>query len=86
MIKLGVKELVEEANAHIVTHTVEEVMRMQGKDDGVLVDIRDLEELKELGTLPGAVHASRGMLEMYFDPKHGRHKPVFSEDKEFVMI
>ncbi len=86
MIKLGVKELVEEANAQIVTHTVEEVMRMQNKDEVVLVDIRDLEELKELGTIPGAVHASRGMLEMYVDPKHSRHIPVFAEDKEFVMI
>ena len=86
MIKLGVKELVEEANAQIVTHTVEEVMAMQSNDDVVLVDIRDLEELTELGTIPGAVHASRGMLEMFVDPNHGRHKPVFAEDKEFVLV
>ena len=86
MIKLGVKELVEEANAQIVTHTVEEVMAMQSNDDVVLVDIRDLEELTALGTIPGAVHASRGLLEMYVDPNHGRHIPVFGEDKEFVMI
>ena len=86
MIKLGVKELVEEANAHIVTHTVEEVMAMQAKDDVGLGDIGDLEGLKAVGTSPGGGHASRGMLEMYFDPTHGRHKPVFSEDKEFVMI
>lgn len=86
MIKLGVKELVEEANVNLVTHTAEEVMAMQERDDVVLIDIRDLEELKELGTIPGAVHASRGLLEMFVDPNHSRHIPVFSEDKEFVLV
>lgn len=85
MLKLGVKQLLEAANAEIVTRSVEEVMKLYDNDNVVLVDIRDAMELQRDGCIPGAVHASRGMLEFYVDPNTPVHKPVFGEDKEFIF-
>ncbi len=85
MLKIGVKQLLEAANAEIVTRSVEEVMKLYEDDNVVLVDIRDATELQRDGCIPGAVHASRGMLEFYVDPNTPRHMPVFVEDKEFVF-
>ena len=51
----------------------------------VFVDIRDVRELERDGMIPGAVHAPRGMLEFWVDPDSPYYKPVFGEDKTFVL-
>ncbi len=85
MLKLGAKQMLEAANAEIVTRTVEEVMKLYDEDNVVLIDVRDAPELQRDGCIPGSVHASRGMLEFYVDPDTPYHKPVFGEDKEFIF-
>ncbi|MGA8920944.1 MAG: rhodanese-like domain-containing protein, partial [Pseudolabrys sp.] len=52
----------------------------------VLVDIRDIRELKRDGRVPGAFHCPRGMLEFWIDPQSPYHKPVFAQDKKFVFF
>ena len=47
--------------------------------DTVFIDLRDVRELWREGTVPGAVHCPRGMLEFWIDPGSPYHKPVFSE-------
>lgn len=56
-------------------------------DPGVqVVDIRDLRELSH-GTVPGAYHAPRGMLEFWVDPASPYFKKVFADDsKEFILF
>ena len=49
------------------------------------VDIRDVRELEREGTIPGALHAPRGMLEFWVDPDSPYFKPVFAEDKQFIF-
>jgi rhodanese-related sulfurtransferase len=52
-----------------------------------VVDIRDVRELEREGTVPGALHAPRGMLEFWVDPESPYYKPVFGdESKEFVLF
>src|SRR5690606_18958113 len=55
-----------------------------GRGDAVFVDVRDAPELAG-GRIPGAVHASRGMLEFLIDPESPYHKQVFAEPKEFIF-
>ena len=51
------------------------------KDDVVVIDIREANELKETGKITGSVHAPRGMLEFYADPSLPYYKPEFEADR-----
>lgn len=85
-ITKGYQQLVAEAMAQVTTYSVEE-MRARLHDPQVqIVDIRDIRELAQ-GTLPGAYHASRGMLEFWVDPASPYHKPLFAdESKQFILF
>jgi rhodanese-related sulfurtransferase len=85
-ITRGYKALLEEANTKIKTVPAGDAVRLHGRDDVVLVDLRDPRELEREGRIPGAVHCPRGMLEFWIDPDSPYHKPVFAEDKRFVFF
>ena len=51
----------------------------------VVIDVRDQNELAQTGTVPGARHASRGMLEFYADPASPKHLPVFAEAESLIL-
>ena len=46
---------------------------LEGRDV-LLVDIREAEERVQHGSIPGAIHTSRGMLEFYADPTSAYHR------------
>ncbi|MGH8113914.1 MAG: rhodanese-like domain-containing protein, partial [Rhodanobacteraceae bacterium] len=77
--------MVAEAVAQIKTYEVDEAKNLLGRDNIVFVDVRDEPELRSDGKLPGAIHASRGMLEFYIDAGSAYHKDIFGKDKEFVF-
>lgn len=85
-ITKGFKALVAEANAKIETIPTEAAKALVGREDVVLVDLRDPRELEREGKIPGAFHCPRGMLEFWIDPESPYHKPVFAEDKTFVFF
>ncbi len=85
-ITTGYKALVEAAEKEIETVSTEDAIKLVGKSDVVLVDIRDIRELHRDGKIPGAVHAPRGMLEFWIDPGSPYHKPVFAQDKKYVFF
>jgi rhodanese-related sulfurtransferase len=85
-ITKGYKALLAEAESEIETLDVEAVKALLGRDDVVLVDIRDPRELEREGRLPGAFHCTRGMLEFWIDPESPYAKPMFQEDKKFVFF
>jgi rhodanese-related sulfurtransferase len=80
------KELVEEAMAQVTTLTVEQARALHGKEGVQFVDVRDVRELEHEGIIPGAYHAPRGMLEFWVDPESPYHKPVFGQDKDYVLF
>lgn len=84
-LKHGIKEMVANANAEVVTVPVAEAKALQGRDDVVFVDLRDPRELERDGKIPGAFHCPRGMLEFWVDPDSPYHKDVFSSGKRFVF-
>jgi rhodanese-related sulfurtransferase len=78
--------LVEEARRDIEELTAKEAIELAKSPDVVLVDIRDPRELEREGKIPGAFHATRGMLEFWVDPDSPYFKPVFGQDKKFVFF
>jgi rhodanese-related sulfurtransferase len=85
-ITLGHKQMVDEANKEIETIPVKDAFALVGRDDTVLVDIRDIREIQREGRIPGAFPCTRGMLEFWIDPASPYHKPIFAEDKKFVFF
>ena len=85
-ITTGIKTLCEAAEREIETLPTEDAVKLAGRDDTVLVDIRDIRELQRDGKVPGAFHCPRGMLEFWIDPQSPYHKPVFAQDKKFVFF
>ncbi len=85
-ITVGYRALVDAAEREIETLKVEDAIALQGRDDVVLVDIRDIRELSREGRVPGAFHCPRGLLEFWIDPQSPYHKPVFAQDKRFVFF
>ncbi len=85
-ITKGFKALLAEANAEIKTFSVEEAKSMLGREDVVVVDIRDPRERDREGRIPGTFSCPRGMLEFWIDPDSPYAKPIFQEDKTFVFF
>lgn len=85
-LKKSSKQLVSEASEKIETLSLEETKALVGNSDVQFVDIRDVRELNKEGTIPGAIHAPRGMLEFWVDPDSPYFKPVFAEDKKFILF
>jgi rhodanese-related sulfurtransferase len=84
-ITLGHKQLMAEAEALVSHVSAEDAIRMLGREDVVIVDIRDPREIQREGRIPGSFSAPRGMLEFWVDPDSPYHKPVFAEDKTFLI-
>jgi len=52
----------------------------------VLLDIRELQERVDLGTIPSARHVPRGMLEFWADPASPYYRDYFVEDARLVLF
>ena len=85
MITKGIKELCAEAEQEIETLSVAQVLELRDAPDTVLVDIRDIRELWREGTIPGAIHAPRGMLEFWVDPESPYYREDFGSGKKFIF-
>ena len=85
-ITKGFRALVDEAMAQVTTYNVDEVKARLHDPKVQIVDIRDVRELAA-GTVVGAFHAPRGMLEFWVDPASPYYKPLFADEgKEFILF
>ncbi len=82
----GIKTLVDQAMSEVKTLTLDEARALHGNPNTVFVDIRDPRELEREGVIPGALHAPRGMVEFWVDPKSPYYKPSFVADKQYVFF
>ena len=83
----SLQTLVNETLKEIKTINADEAFQMVQDKNCNLIDIRESNELENTGTVQGASHIPRGMLEVYLDP----NSPVFQngqldQDKEFVLF
>ncbi len=80
------EQLVAEAESEIETLTVEEAKALYNNPEVQFIDVRDVRELWREGTIPGAFHAPRGLLESWVDPQSEYAKKVFQSDKKYVFF
>ena len=82
-----IQNLVSEAMTEIKTIDAGEAYQMVQNKNCNLIDIRESNELENTGSVEGATHIPRGMLEVYLDP----NSPIFQngkidQNKEFVLF
>ncbi len=85
-ITKGIAQLCAEAEAAIETWPVDKALEHLEDDAVVFVDLRDVRELWREGTVPGALHVPRGMLEFWVDPESPYARDVFQSGKRFVLF
>ena len=79
--------LVDEALKEIKTLNLEEVKELIDKKICTLVDIRDIRELYNEGSIGNALHIPRGMLEFWVDEESPYYlKKKFTPDKQIVLF
>ena len=80
-------DTVEEVKQDIDNLSIDDLKtELAERDDLLLVDIREIQEYVDLGTIPGAKLASRGMLEFWADPASPYYRDYFTEDKRIVVF
>ena len=78
---------VESVKQGIENLSVEDLKReLAGGGDTLLLDIREIQERVDLGTIPGARHAARGMLEFWADPGSPYYRDWFQENRRTVLF
>jgi rhodanese-related sulfurtransferase len=82
----GVEQLVEEALEAITTISTSEVEAKRGQPGVMLIDLRDIRELKREGRIPNTLHIPRGMLEFWVDPASPYYKADFDNATELVLF
>ena len=85
-ISKSVKSMVDAAKREIKELEASEAIKLFGRDDVVLVDLRDPRERERDGKVPGTFNVTRGMLEFWIDPESPYYKERFGEDKTFVFF
>ena len=81
-----VKDMMAEAKADLKELTPAEAKAAADAGEAVLVDVRDGTELAASGRVPGAVHASRGLLEFRLDPASPMHDARLSTGKPLIFF
>ena len=81
----SVKEMVAAANAVVPRLDAARVREMAGRDDVVILDVRDAPELDASGKIKGAVHVPRGMVEYRADPESASHDPALQPEKTILI-
>jgi rhodanese-related sulfurtransferase len=85
-LKTTAAQMVEAARARIEEIETQELIAAVDDANTVIVDIRDVRERQRTGSIPGSVHAPRGMIEFWVDPDSPYHKDVFAQEgKKYVF-
>lgn len=80
----GYRRLVAQAEAEIKTLSVEEARAAQASG-ALLVDLRDVREVRREGKIPGSYHVPRGMLEFWADPDCRYHRERLTSAERLVL-
>jgi len=82
---LGLKQMMEAANAVVPKITPSEARQMIARGNTLMVDVRDGSEVEKSGKAAGALHVSRGMLEFRADPESPAHDKNFTREKTVIL-
>lgn len=78
---------VDDEKANIENLTVADLRaELEANPKLLLLDIREIQERVDLGTIPGSTHAPRGMLEFWADPSSRYYRDYFQEHRRTVVF
>ena len=81
-----VATLVAEAKSRVENLTADDVAAELAAGAALLVDLREEDERKRVGTIPEAIPAPRGMLEFWADPTSPYHRPEFDPEARIILV
>lgn len=83
----GFRQLVAEAESQVKSLSSAEVQqKLKAQDEGLLlIDLRDVREVKREGKIPQSLHIPRGMLEFWIDPDSPYYRTEFDQAKEIIL-
>jgi rhodanese-related sulfurtransferase len=81
----GAAALVAEARATVENLTPAQVAAELKRPGVVIVDLRERDEVVREGSIEGAVHVPRGILEFAADPAHAYHNPKLRPDARVIL-
>lgn len=84
-LKISAAGMVAAARARIDEVETGAALALAGDPSVLFVDLRDPREREREGFIPGAFHCPRGMLEFWVDPDSPYFKPVFGEERQFIL-
>ena len=86
---MPIKNVFEETTAlkaDLENVSVEQLQAEVAKGELLLIDLREIQEVVDLGTIPGAQHVARGMLEFWAGPASPYYRDYFGEHKRTVVF
>lgn len=78
--------LAAQAMARITNLSPDEVYQRLQKGNCTVVDIREKDEVAETGTIPGATHIPRGVLEFHVDPGSPSYRADLTPDQSMILV
>lgn len=78
-------DLIKEAKAQIENLTPAQVKAEMENGNVTIIDIREPDEVKQNGSIAGAINAPRGMLEFYADPSLPYYKAEFKKEARIIL-
>jgi rhodanese-related sulfurtransferase len=80
-------QAIDQAKQQLENLSIDDLtVELTADPDLLLVDIRELQERVDLGTIPGSVHVPRGMLEFWADPQSRYYRDYFREDRRLILF
>lgn len=81
-----VQDYLDEADAVVPRVTTDEAIEIHSRGEAVFIDVRDSNSLRQTGTIAGAHHVPRGMVELSADPESEYYKPFFEKDAHICIV
>lgn len=80
------QDYIDEANAIVPRVTPQEGIAIHEKGEAIFIDVRDSNSLRQTGTIAGALHVPRGMVELSADPASSYHRPELQKDAHICIV
>jgi rhodanese-related sulfurtransferase len=81
----GFKALVAEADSQVQALSPVEAEQKLQQEGVLLIDLRDVREVRREGRIPGSLHIPRGMLEFWVDPESPYYRAEFDTASELIL-
>lgn len=81
-----VRELLQRANAECPGIPARKAIELRDAGHVLFVDVREAEERRREGVIPGSIHLPRSFLEFYVDPASPLHRPEVARQSASQVV